>query len=370
MQARVDSDDYMQLFLKDVPLMDVRAPIEFHKGAFPTAINLPLLDDRQREQIGIKYKQAGEDEAIRLGLELATADIRAQRLSAWLTFCKQHPEGYLYCFRGGLRSRTSQDWIREQGVEYPLIKGGYKAMRRFLIDQLELSLAEVPLVIVSGLTGSGKTRVLQKIAHHIDFEGIAQHRGSAFGRNASDSQPSNIDWENRVSIALLRHRQVFPGRPVFVEDESRRIGRVTMPDILHQKMQQAPRALLLVDMDARIDLIAEDYISHAWPQYQAEFGDQAELEFSNYILDNLGRIQRRLGGEKYREVKQCFESALKEFYQSASAHAFHQGIKTLLQDYYDPMYRYQLENKAAPVIFEGSETAYLEWADVYLNKKC
>jgi tRNA 2-selenouridine synthase len=368
MSIRPDTDNYFELFVNDVPMMDVRAPVEFNKGAFPCAANIPLLDDDQRQQIGIRYKHAGEQEAIELGLQLATAEIRALRIKAWKDFCRQNPKGYLYCFRGGLRSRTTQSWILEQGIEFPLIKGGYKAMRRYLIDELKTSIDTVPLVIVAGLTGSGKTRVLQQISHHIDFEGIANHRGSAFGRDASDVQPSVIDWENCVSIEFLKHRCRSPGKPVFIEDESRRIGRVSMPDTLYEKMQRSPRAILEVNLDARIHLISEDYLKHAWPQYLQTFGDSAEVEFSRYVLDNLKRIQRRLGGEKYRIVHQYFEAALKEFFSSNSLTGFNDGIKILLTDYYDPMYRYQLGRKSAPIIFQGPELEYLEWAKEYQDR--
>ncbi|MCZ6487026.1 MAG: tRNA 2-selenouridine(34) synthase MnmH [Gammaproteobacteria bacterium] len=367
MSMRPDTDNYFELFVHDIPLMDVRAPVEYDKGAFPCAANIPLLDDSQRAQIGIRYKHAGQQEAIELGLQLATPKIRAQRMKAWKEFCRQNPQGYLYCFRGGLRSRTTQGWIREQGIEFPLIKGGYKAMRRYLIDELETSVERVPLVIVSGLTGSGKTRILRQISHHIDFEAIANHRGSAFGRNTSDTQPSVIDWENRVSIEFLKHRCRYPGKPVFVEDESRRIGRICMPEYLYQKMQAAPRAILEVDVDARIRLISEDYILDAWPQYQAAYADNAEIEFRRFVLENLTRIQRRLGGEKYKIVSQCFESALKDFFASNRVTGFNEGIRILLTDYYDPMYRYQLANKSAPIIFEGPEHEYLEWAEAYLS---
>ncbi len=364
---REDSNDYCSIFLNDVPLMDVRAPVEFEKGAFPTACNVPLLDDQQREAIGIQYKNAGEQQAIKLGLELATPEIRQQRLQAWLKFCKAHEKGYLYCFRGGLRSRTTQQWIREQGIEFPLVKGGYKAMRRFLIDELEISVDRVPLVIVSGLTGSGKTRVLNKISRHIDFEGIANHRGSAFGQNSRDCQPGNINWENRVSIEFLKHRHRWPGSPIFLEDEGRRIGRVSMPEYLFNKMKLAPRAILRVDTESRIQLISEDYVLQAWPQYQTEFGDLARIRFSEFVLDNLARIQKRMGSERYSLVKSCFESALTEFFSSGSANAFHEGIKILLEQYYDPMYRYQLDSKRPTILFEGSEDDYLEWAEDYLQ---
>ena len=365
LMKRDDSADYRRLFLENVALMDVRAPVEFSRGAFPNATNIPLLDDEQRETIGKRYKNAGQDEAIRLGLELATDEVRAQRLQAWRSFCEANPDGYLYCFRGGLRSRTTQQWLRESGLDYPLIQGGYKAMRRYLIDELETSASRVPLVCVAGLTGVGKTRVLKKTRHHVDFEGLANHRGSAFGRDAMDRQPAVIDWENRVSIEFLCHREAYPARPLLVEDEGRRIGRIGIPDCLYEVMLQAPRAILTVDTEARIRLIAEDYILCNWPDFQAAHGDEAEREFSGFVLDNLMRIQKRLGGERYREVHDCFASALKAFYASGDVSEFYPGIQILLEQYYDPMYRYQIKCKNPEILFEGPEAEFLQWAEDY-----
>ena len=362
---REDTSNYQQIFLHDVPLMDVRAPVEFSQGAFPTATNIPLLDDQQRKQIGIRYKDAGQEEAIRLGLELATADIRVQRLKAWSGYCDNNPQGFIYCFRGGLRSRTTQQWLRKQGIEYPLVRGGYKAMRRFLIDVLEQSAQEVPLVCVSGLTGVGKTRVLRKIRHHIDFEGLANHRGSAFGRDVLDNQPSIIDWENLVSIEFVKHRQRFPGKPVFVEDEGRHIGHINMPDYLFNALLKAPRAILHVETETRIKLIREDYISRSWPAYQQAYADTAEREFSSFVLDNLARIRKRLGGERYQQVNQCFERALKALFEDGNVEEFNQGIQILLEQYYDPMYLYQIKKKKPEIIFEGPEAEFIQWAEGY-----
>lgn len=363
---RADSNDYLSIFLNDTPLMDVRAPVEFHKGAFPGASNIPLLDDDQRHQIGIRYKKMGEEAAIELGLKLATPDIKQQRLESWIEFCQQHSDGYLYCFRGGLRSRTTQQWIREQGVEYPLIKGGYKAMRRFLIDELDRSVEQLPLVIVSGLTGGGKTHLLNQISRRVDFEGLANHRGSAFGGDPSDQQPTTINWESRTSIEFLKLRHQQTSQPVFIEDEGRRIGRVSIPDNLFGKMQAAPRAILTVETESRLKLITDDYIVSNWPAYQRLFIDNAEVEFSAFVLDNLARIQKRLGGERYKAVKACFESALPEFFVSGKVATFYEGIQILLEQYYDPMYRYQLASKDVDIIFEGPEGEYLEWAEDYL----
>jgi tRNA 2-selenouridine synthase len=255
--------------------------------------------------------------------------------------------------------------MREQGVDYPLVQGGYKAMRRFLIDELEQSAREVPLICVSGLTGVGKTRVLRKLRHHIDFEGLANHRGSAFGRDVLDRQPAVIDWENMVAIEFIKHRDRFPGKPIFVEDEGRRIGRVNMPDYLFSALLRAPRAILRVATETRIKLISDDYILHSWPAYQQAYGDAAEQEFSFFVLDNLGRIQKRLGGEQYRRVKRCFEYALKVFFKGGDVAEFNDGIKILLEQYYDPMYRYQIQNKKPEIIFEGPQKEFLQWAEEY-----
>ena len=360
-----DTSNFRELFLQDTPLLDVRAPVEFERGAFPNAINIPLLDDRQREQIGIRYKQAGQDEAVKLGLELATPEIREQRLRQWLEFCNAHPQGFIYCFRGGLRSRTTQQWIREQGVDYPLVRGGYKAMRRYLIDQLDNAAEQLPLVCIGGLTGVGKTRVLRRIRGHIDLEGLANHRGSAFGRDAEDRQPGPIDWENRVAIEFVKHGNRYPGLPVFVEDEGRCIGRITIPDKLYAAMLKAPRAILQVDLPRRIELIAEDYIENAWPAYRQAHGDAAEVEFSGFVLDNLARIQKRLGGERYKRVREIFTSGLREFFASGDVSEFSEGIRILLEQYYDPMYRYQIETKKPEILFEGPEAELLEWAENY-----
>jgi len=131
---RDNTEDFRQLFLQNVPLMDVRAPVEFAKGAFPQAVNLPLMNDSERQKVGTRYKQQGQAAAIALGHQLVRGKLKAARIDAWLAQVQAAPEGYLYCFRGGLRSQLVQQWLSEAGVQYPRVIGGYKAMRRFLID--------------------------------------------------------------------------------------------------------------------------------------------------------------------------------------------------------------------------------------------
>ena len=160
MSARPDTDDYRALFLSPTPMMDMRAPAEFTRGAFPSALSLPLMSDEEREQVGICYKQQGQEAAIALGHQLVSGELKERRLAQWADFARQHPAGYLYCFRGGLRSQTVQHWLREAGIDYPRVIGGSKAMRHFLLEELERSVAQASFTLVSG-----KNRYRQNPSH-------------------------------------------------------------------------------------------------------------------------------------------------------------------------------------------------------------
>ena len=191
-------DDYRSLFLNETLLLDVRAPIEFDQGAFPFTENLPLINDQERADIGLRYKNLGQDEAIELGHKLVQGKVKNARINNWSIFFEQHPEGALYCFRGGMRSKISQQWIYEKtGKIFPRIKGGYKAMRRFLIDELESSSQRIEPVMLGGRTGIGKTLFLKNIKQQIDLEEIFHQRGSVFGKHVTP-QPTQIDIENNL----------------------------------------------------------------------------------------------------------------------------------------------------------------------------
>ncbi|MFW5444518.1 MAG: tRNA 2-selenouridine(34) synthase MnmH [Methylococcaceae bacterium] len=364
---RQDTDDYQRIFLEDIPMMDVRAPIEFDKGAFPNSQNIPILNDQQRQDIGTQYKNEGQDAAIELGLELATPEIRKQRLEYWKQFIKAYPEGYLYCFRGGLRSRTTQAWLKEDGRDYPLIKAGYKAMRTYLLQQLDFSVQQIPFVKLSGFTGSGKTRVLIKTDFHVDLEGLANHRGSAFGSDLNDFQPTQINWENQLSIACLKYRHHFPSSGLLLEDEGKRIGRNIIPDAFYKKMEDSPSIFLECELEHRIVIIREDYISSNWPLYQQQYQQLANEKFSSFVLDNLARIKKRLGGVRYKEINASFTLALEHLFETGESHLFDQGISRLLLEYYDPMYQYQLQQQQEDILFRGTEPEILAWVDDHLK---
>ncbi len=360
MSTRPDTEDYRQLFLDDVPLMDVRAPVEFARGSFPNAINAPLMNDEERHRVGICYKEKGQEEAIRLGHQLVSGDIKAARIEAWKRFAVNHPNGYLFCFRGGLRSQLTQQWIQDAGLDFPLVKGGYKALRRFLIDSLEETARNSSFYIISGRTGTGKTRVLPDLPNPVDLEGLANHRGSSFGRQVTP-QPSQIDFENALSVAMLKANA--RGGPVFLEDESHLVGRCSLPLNLRDRMAAAPLLVLERSLQERIDIIREDYVEGMVRDYQTRDGHEAGwANFCDYLLSALGRIRKRLGGDRYQQLNQILENALAEQERTADTSHHNLWISSLLTDYYDPMYDYQLSQKAGRVVVTGSPERLVDWA--------
>lgn len=354
--------DYLTIFLNDIPLLDVRAPVEFSRGAFPLAFNAPLLDDQQRELIGTEYKAAGQDSAIELGYHLATPEIRQNRIDQWLNFTQQHPRGLLYCFRGGLRSRISQEWIQAAGSEIPYITGGYKAMRRFLIDQTEAITQAHSAVIIAGSTGSGKTEIIHALDNSIDLEGAANHRGSSFGRKLN-GQPSQIDFENRLAIDLLKVVHQAKPKILVFEDEAYLIGRCSLPLPIKDLLGRSPLAVLEESMDSRLQRIYTEYVKQALQEMetQTETSANAQEAFADYLIEQVGKIKKRLGGARFKEITELFATAKQELIQRNNSEGYIPCIHYLLLHYYDPMYAYQLENKKDRIAFRGSRDSVIEW---------
>jgi tRNA 2-selenouridine synthase len=248
--------DFKSLFVNDVPLIDVRAPIEFQAGHFPTSINLPLLKDEERRQIGIAYKQEGQDHAVSLGHKLVSGAVKEERVQSWIQFLSQNPRALVYCFRGGLRSSISIDWIRNQGGITEMIPGGYKALRSFLVSTLEAECSNRTFLVLSGKTGSGKTKFLyQKMLPFLDLEKHANHRGSSFG--VKGVQPSQVTFENRIAVDLLK---ITSQKPVLIEDESIMIGKCILPRALYFRMRSAKIVVLDKPLAARAEHIIEEYV--------------------------------------------------------------------------------------------------------------
>lgn len=360
-KAGATREDFHELFLNDTPLLDVRAPVEFIKGAFPTSVNQPLMTDEERHLVGIRYKEAGQKSAIKLGAELVNPSLRAERVALWKKFADQHPDGALYCFRGGLRSRISQQWLADAGIDLPLIAGGYKAMRTFLIETLEEHCESMKIVLVGGRTGNGKTLLINQIGNTLDLEGLANHRGSSFG-NLGEAQPSNIDFENTVSVELMKLNKAGISQ-LYLEDEARLIGKVCIPEVLVKAMQRATIVILECDMPTRIRNCMDDYVVDLLNRYVTQLGRvEGFAAFKDHHRGSLSRIQKRFGLENYRHALELLESAMDKHENLDDVSGYEVFIELLLSDYYDPMYDYQLNKKLDRVIFKGTSKEILDWA--------
>lgn len=360
MPARPDTDDYRALFLNHAPMMDLRSPAEFAQGSFPAALSLPLMSDDERARVGTCYRQHGQAAAIELGHELVSGDARAGRLTAWKEFATRFPKGYLYCFRGGLRSQTVQQWLRDEGIDYPLVTGGYKAMRRFLLEELERSVAAADLVLVSGKTGTGKTRVITRLARAVDLEGLANHRGSSFGQ-LPEGQPSQIDFENTLSIVLMKLLDRGDGR-IFLEDEGRLIGRLYLPQCLRERMQGLPMVLVEQPLEDRVEVVLQDYVDDLGRRYLRLFGEDGPRLHEQKMRDDLARIRKRLGGQRYQQVGDMMARAFAAQRAERDLSRHREWIRFLLEKYYDPMYEYQLRQRQGDVLFRGDRDAVIAWA--------
>jgi tRNA 2-selenouridine synthase len=352
--------DFLSLFVNDIPLMDVRAPVEFGKGAFPKAVNLPLLSDDERHIIGVTYKAQGQEAAVKLGHELVSGDVKAQRLAQWLDFARWHPEGYLYCFRGGMRSHVVQQWMAEAGTSYPLIRGGYKALRRYLIDMLDHLVSTKNFIVISGRTGIGKSIVIRELQQKsLDIEALANHRGSTFGRRLTP-QPSQIDFENALAIRLLKlcHGS---DKPVFMEDEGRLVGRCAMPPSLLAGLRRWPAVIVEDTLENRVSNVQKDYVTDLLAEYQAAYGAEGFEKFAAFLTGNLQRIRKRLGGLRYDKVVELMDQAL-SVHRDMQDESLHRAwIEELLTGYYDPMYDYQFAQKEARIVFRGNRAEVLDW---------
>jgi tRNA 2-selenouridine synthase len=334
--------------------------MEFVRGAFPCAENLPLLQDSERQRVGTCYKQEGQDAAIALGHRLVNGRLKQARIDAWLAWIDSHPGAWLYCFRGGLRSAITQQWLEEAGAACPRVPGGYKALRQFLVETIEQTSSKRQFLVIAGPTGSAKTHLLHRLPNGVDLEGLARHRGSAFGAMIAN-QPSQIDFENALAIDFLRQEQL-PWERIFVEDESQAIGSLSVPFALYGVMKQAPIALIRETLEKRADTILNDYIRSNLADFQKADPAQSFTLFSKYLQDSLDRIQRRLGGDRHALLTNMMRSALEVQARTGDTEAHRDWISHLLQEYYDPMYRYQLSKRLDRVIFQGNGEEFIAWA--------
>jgi tRNA 2-selenouridine synthase len=274
------------------------------------------------------------------------------RVQAWLDFMQEKPDAKLYCFRGGERSKISQEWIAETDHSIVRLEGGYKAFRNYLMHETERSIAHFKPYIIGGRTGSGKTILLHRLQNVIDLEGLADHRGSSFGRKIKD-QPTQIAFENALAYALIQ--KLDRGfKTLLFEDEGEYIGRLYVPKKLAAYLKSAPLIILETSTEERVAITFDEYVVKAQESYQEVYDSEALATWSESIHAAMSRIQRRLGGERYKTVCQLFDDAVNIQKSTASLEAYRIWVSYLLVEYYDPMYDYQIEKNKERIIFRGS----------------
>ncbi len=348
-------DDLSAILRENPPFLDVRAPSEFAQGAFPNALNCPLLTDDERAKVGTCYKQHGKSAALALGYRLVSTAERARRIEEWVTFGRTHPEGYLYCWRGGLRSQLVQQMMAEAGVEIRRIRWGYKGLRRTALEALTESAAR-SFWVLGGKTGVGKTRLLRQFRSHIDLEQLAGHRGSSFGQSPL-KQPPQIHFENALAIRWLQ----LAHQPALIEDESRLIGRLALPDGVFNALKQQPLIILEADLPTRMSETIQEYVVEGVAAFQRAYGDEGFARFGQHLQAGLQGIARRLGGLRYQQCRDQLAEALALHERNGALDGYYPLVERLLTEYYDPAYEYQLAKKQSRVVFRGEAVAVRDW---------
>jgi len=294
-------------------IIDVRSPSEFRDDHMPGAINLPVLDDAQRAEIGTIYKQINPFQAKRSGAALVAQNI-AGHLQADLADKDRDWRPLIYCWRGGQRSGAMAKIFSDIGWHSAVIAGGYKSYRKAVLDDLDHRPAKFRLIVLSGPTGTAKTHILRTAADNglqvLDLEGLANHRGSLLGSEPGSPQPAQRLFESRLCAAL---QDFSPDRPVFVEAESNKIGQIHVPSALWASMRQAHRVSLTAPIEARIAFLQRDY---------------------RHIIDQHDHLIELLAG-----LRQRYSAATFDIWESAiKAGDWHSFVHNLLETHYDPSY--------------------------------
>ncbi|NKC01381.1 MAG: tRNA 2-selenouridine(34) synthase MnmH [Pseudomonadales bacterium] len=332
------------LLATNTPILDVRAEAEFEQGAIPNSINLPILNDAERTRVGITYKQQGQLAAEKVGHRLVSGEIRGGRVDGWKAFCAQDPTTVITCWRGGRRSQLAQEWLRDAGLDVERVAGGYKSLRQTCLDILANDTLSKRWLVLAGKTGTAKTVRINQVQSSIDLEGLANHRGSAFG-NQSTPQPSPATFENQLACAFLK----LDSPCLIVEDESRTIGRLAIPESWHEQMQAAPLVLIDESDEFRITHIEREYVAE--PLASGVSSESLRRQYQSA----LDRIARRLGGKDHKQIT----ILLTEAFLGQRGHR--DWIEDLLRKYYDPMYEFQLKKKQPRVVMSGDHQAVLAY---------
>jgi tRNA 2-selenouridine synthase len=294
-------------------IIDARTPAEFELDHIPGAINCPVLSNEERAIIGTIYKQVSPFEAKRLGASMVVANL-AVHLKETFADKPANWKPLVYCWRGGLRSGSMVTWLRLVGWDAQQLAGGYKSFRHHVVEQIDAIVPQLQLRVLCGATGSAKTSVLlalqQQGAQVLDLEGLARHKGSLLGALPGIAQPSQKNFETLLAQQL---QTLDLSRPVYIEGESPKIGRVGLPLLLVQHMRQSPVAEIKASPEARLAYLLRDY---------AYLGDDVDT-----LCERLGFLKEIQGNETIARWQQ--------WAQEGNLPAL---FEELMRLHYDPQY--------------------------------
>ncbi len=371
MNRLVTDDEILRHLHEDRAILDVRAPVEFAAGSVPNSVNLPLLDNEQRAAVGTLYKAEGASRALDLGFELISGATHSQRVDVWSDFLETHTEAAIMCFRGGQRSQLVQRELNRNGIDVPLVEGGFKRIRNLLSQRLDRSCEKLNWVVLSGFTGSGKTQLLRDSQiPKLDLEKSARHRGSVFG-NWPGGQPTPVSFENELGLSaskLLEFADIASNRRHWLEDESRSIGRLVLPKALFETLSGAKVWVLERPRAERARRLVHEYLSENY-----NFSDGlrvSNLDFEVRVEQSrcdigraISKIERRLGGAETKKLLAMTDEATREFERNGRFSAHWPWVERLLEIYYDPLYEKHLQKIASRVIGRGPEEEFRSLAE-------
>jgi tRNA 2-selenouridine synthase len=314
---------------ENIPIADVRSPSEFNFGHIPGAVNIPLFDDKEREAVGTKFKKKGRSAAIIEGLKQAGPAL-ASKLKLGLKIA-DNGKLLVHCWRGGMRSEAMAWLFSLSDLEVNVLDGGYKSYRHHVLESLS---EKRKMIVLGGMTGSSKTHILSYLKSSgqqvLDLERLANHKGSAFGALGQPPQPTTEQFGNMLYNDL---KKLNSNLPFWVEDESRNIGSIFMPDTFYLNMQERPTIVLVMDIKTRLPLLIEEY--SAYPPEALE--------------TSVLKISKRLGGDKTKDAIKAIESA-----------DFAKAIELVLY-YYDKAYLFGLKKKESKnIIYINTDTSDIE----------
>ena len=292
-----------EIYNKDYSFVDVRSPKEFEEDTIPGAINIPLFENEERAIVGTIYTKQSKEEAVKKGFQIVEPKLK--EIESKLKQLKQPI--IIFCWRGGMRSGSIVSHFKELNLKK--LEGGYKAYRAYVREQLKIITLPKSLVLY-GLTGSGKTDLIQPLKNCIDLEGLAQHRGSILGDIAKT--PSS---QKKFESLLLKRILETQNEPfIILECESRKIGKITLPEVIFKKIKQPWKTVLLdKSIDERVKILKATYCEQA-PKKE--------------IIRKLKLIEKHLG-----------KTTLNELIQYIEQDDLDQAIKIILEKYYDIHYQ-------------------------------